>query len=127
MANKKVLVCVAHRDDETIGCGATIYKHWKGGDKVYCLSMTDGVGARTNSTKKDIAIREKNSIKASKILKFTWLNHKKVFLDNELDSYPLLKIVKLIETFKKKINLDIVYTHSNLELNFLFFQKFMIL
>ena len=57
MANKKVLVCVAHRDDETIGCSATIYKHWKNGDKVYCLSMSDGVGARTNSTKKDIAIR----------------------------------------------------------------------
>ena len=66
MANKKVLVCVAHRDDETIGCGATIYNHYLKGDNVYCLSMTDGVSARSNIKKineKDIKLRVKNSIK----------------------------------------------------------------
>ena len=35
MRNKKILVCVAHRDDETIGCGATIYNHHLKGDKVF--------------------------------------------------------------------------------------------
>jgi LmbE family N-acetylglucosaminyl deacetylase len=114
---KNILVCVAHRDDETIGCGATIYRHWKNGDKVFCLSMTDGVGARDKSQKKDIEIRKKGSILASKILKFTWLEHNEKFLDNQLDNYPLLKIVKLIEFFKNKINPDIVYTHSELDLN----------
>lgn len=113
----KILICVAHRDDETIGCGGAIYKHSINGDKVYCLSITDGVGARRGSTKKDILLRKKNSEKVSKILKFTWLDHNENFLDNELDSYPLLKIIRLIEKFKKKINPDIVYTHSNDDLN----------
>ena len=45
---KNVLICVAHRDDETIGCGGTIYKHFLQGDNVFCLSMTDGVSARSN-------------------------------------------------------------------------------
>ena len=65
--NKKILVCVAHRDDETIGCGATIYNHFLKGDKVYCLSFTDGISSRSNEKKirnTDIRKRQKNSIKA---------------------------------------------------------------
>ena len=46
MNKKNVLICIAHRDDETIGCGGTISKHVANGDKVYCLSMTDGVSSR---------------------------------------------------------------------------------
>ena len=61
MKRKIVLVCVAHRDDETIGCGGTISKHVAKGDKVYCLSMTDGVSARVQ--KQDAKARLKNSIK----------------------------------------------------------------
>ena len=43
---KRVLICVAHPDDKTIGCGGAIAHHIKDKDKVYCLYMTDGVGAR---------------------------------------------------------------------------------
>ena len=43
---KRVLISIAHSDDETIGCGGTIAKHVSQGDKVFCISMTDGVGAR---------------------------------------------------------------------------------
>lgn len=38
---KKVLVVVAHPDDETLGCGGTIAKHIAEGDEVYCIVMTD--------------------------------------------------------------------------------------
>ena len=120
MANKKVLVCVAHRDDETIGCGATIYNHYLKGDNVYCLSMTDGVSARSNIKKineKDIKLRVKNSIQASKILKFKWISHDEIFEDNQLDKSPLIKIIQLIERAKLKVQPDIVYTHSNIDLN----------
>ena len=120
MRNKKILVCVAHRDDETIGCGATIYNHHLEGDKVFCLSMTDGVSARSNIkkiSKKDIKSRVNNSIIASKILKFKWIDHSETFKDNQLDKSPLLKIIQLIESVKKTVQPDIVYTHSNIDLN----------
>ena len=39
------------------------------------------------------------------------------FLDNELDSYSLLTIIKNIEAIKNRIKPDIVYCHSNSDLN----------
>ena len=38
-------------------------------------------------------------------------------LDNKLDTYPLLKIVKIIEKYIKKFKPDIIYTHFNNDLN----------
>jgi|TARA_B100001964_G_C14188640_1_gene579915 LmbE family N-acetylglucosaminyl deacetylase len=118
MRKKKiVLICVAHRDDETIGCGGTIVKHYQNGDKIYCLSFTDGVSARNNIKDKNVIKRKKNSINASKILKFKWIDHNENFDDNQLDKYPLIKLIKLIEKVKSKINPDIVYTHFIQDLN----------
>ncbi len=117
---KNVLICVAHRDDETIGCGGTIYKHFLQGDNVFCLSMTDGVSARSNIeplTKKKIKQRIQNSIKASKILKFKWIDHVENFPDNQLDTVPLISIIQLIEKVKKRVKPTIVYTHAETDLN----------
>ena len=116
--NKKVLVVVAHRDDEVLGCGGTIAKLVDENYKVYAISMTDGVSSRDHYTKKELADRLKNSLKASKILGFKWL--KKIsgnFSDNSMDSEPLLKIVKVIEKAKKIVNPEIVITHFPDDLN----------
>ena len=117
MKKKQILIVVAHRDDETIGCGGTIYKHYLNGDQVYCLSFTDGVSARNKVSKKNLKDRNNSSNKASKILKFKWVENNKVFDDNRLDKYPLLDLIKVIENVKNKINPDIVYTHYFKDLN----------
>ena len=57
MSKKKVLIIVAHQDDETIGCGGAIYQHHLNGDQVFCLSFTDGVSARGIATKKNLKAR----------------------------------------------------------------------
>ena len=114
--NDIVLVIVAHRDDETIGMGGTIAKHSDKGDKVFCLSMTDGISARENSNEKIIKKRFLASEKAAEKLGFTWLDSED-FPDNCLDSVPLLSVVKTIEKKKKKINPNIVYTHTKACLN----------
>lgn len=114
---KKILICAAHPDDETIGCGGTIAKHVDSGDEVYSLCMTDGVSSRNKVSKKDINIRIKSMNKASKILGFKWIKNKGNFPDNQLDSVNFLKIVKKIEQAKKKIKPDIIYTHYVDDLN----------
>ena len=114
----KILICVAHPDDETIGCGGTIRKHFLNKDKIYCLSLTDGVSARKNSSDKKIREREKNSFIAAKILGFNWVREKsKKFMDNRLDDVNLLDIIKHIEIVKKKINPNLIFTHNSTDLN----------
>ena len=40
MAKKNILIIAPHPDDETLGCGGTIFKHKKKGDNVYLAIMT---------------------------------------------------------------------------------------
>lgn len=112
-----VLVCVAHPDDETFGCGGTIAKHVKNGDKVYCISFTDGVSSRKKIQLTDIKNRNLNKKKAEKILRFKWLENPKTFEDNKLNFSNLLEITKIIEDIKKKISPNIIYTHFAEDLN----------
>jgi LmbE family N-acetylglucosaminyl deacetylase len=42
----RVLVIVAHPDDEVLGCGATLCRHNKHDDQLFSISLCNGVGAR---------------------------------------------------------------------------------
>ena len=117
MSSKKVLICVAHPDDETIGCGGTMAKHLNNGDKVFCISMTDGVSSRNTYKKNDLKKRHLSKKKAEKILGFKWVKTHKIFPDNQLDTVKFLDIVKTIENIKRKINPSIIYTHYPEDLN----------
>ena len=50
----KILVIVAHPDDEVLGCGGTILKHSLNGDSIDLIVMSNGEDARID--KKDIHI-----------------------------------------------------------------------
>ena len=116
MKNNIVLVIVAHPDDETIGMGGTIKRHIDQGDKVFVISMTNGIGSRDSNSASNAEKRKINSNKASNILGFIWYEQFD-FDDNQMDKYPLLKIIKKIEGVKSKLNPEIVYTHSSSDLN----------
>lgn len=111
-----ILVVVAHTDDEALGCGGTIARHIKNGDKVFGVSMTDGVGARGVADNDEVKRRAQASINASKILGMEWLEGG-AFPDNAMDTVALLDVVKVVEEAKAKINPTIVYTHSSADLN----------
>tara|TARA_Y100001973_G_C5181366_1_gene325124 strand:- start:1044 stop:1733 length:690 start_codon:yes stop_codon:yes gene_type:complete len=71
LKGKKVLVFVAHQDDETIGCGGTIAKWSRQGAEVHVCFMTDGAtGYEQNSgLQKDItSIRMREATYACNIL-----------------------------------------------------------
>ena len=108
-----ILVIIAHPDDEVLGMGGTILKHAKNGDKVTVAYMTTGITSRrgsnyqsissyqTNKKQKSIMKNQieelrKDAKKSCKLLKVK----KTIFFDfpdNELDTIPLLKIIKSIE------------------------------
>ena len=111
-----VLVVVAHSDDESISMAGTISKHIKKGDKVFVISMTNGVGARDDANLNKINQRKNASVTASKVLGFEWGDCYD-FTDNGMDSYPLIEIIKAVEKAKYKYRPTLVYTHSGADLN----------
>lgn len=114
--NKKVLIIVAHPDDETFGCGGLIKKLSLNKNNIGVISFTNGVGSRPNQKIIQIKEREQSSKNASKILGFKWLAQYD-YSDNELDKVSLLEIIKIIEKHKKKFNPHIVLTHNFSDLN----------
>ena len=114
--SKTILIVVAHSDDESISMAGTIRKHVKSADKVFVVSMTNGVGARENTNVQDIEQRRKASQSASQILGFEWAFCFD-FQDNAMDSHPLLTVVQAVEKVKNIYNPSLVYTHSGADLN----------
>ena len=117
----KILVIIAHPDDEVLGCGGTIARLAEEGNIVYTLILGEGVTSRdsikdTNKGLNEILALQKSAIKANEIL-----GAEKVFFhdfpDNRFDTIPLLDIVKEIEKVKDKIKPDIIFTHYEKDLN----------
>ena len=112
----KVLILVAHSDDESFGCGGFIKKLKNKKNKIYAISFTDGVGSRNKKNISKVKRRKEASNKAAKILGFQWTAQFD-FPDNQLDKVSMLEIVKIIEKFKNKIKPDVVLTHNFSDLN----------
>jgi LmbE family N-acetylglucosaminyl deacetylase len=110
------LVVAAHPDDEILGCGGTVARHVAEGDSVKLLIMTDGVSSRLITKQLDKINRTKALKSAAKILGVQ--NSVQFNLpDNQMDTVPLLEIVKTIEPIIQKERPDIVYTHHAGDLN----------
>jgi len=124
----KILIVAAHPDDEVLGMGGTILRHSKLKDIVKIVYLATGISSRqkyddkikskklSDINKNKIKNLQTDAKKAAKILKVKDMSFYD-FPDNELDSIPLLKIVKVIENEIKKFKPDIVYTNHFGDLN----------
>ncbi len=116
---KKILAVVAHPDDEALGCLGTLLYFRNKGYKVKVVFMSDGESSRKLSSakkKKFINSRTNQARLVSKKSKFTnpeFFN----FPDNQLDTIPLLTIVKKLEREIKLFKPSIIFTHFENDLN----------
>jgi LmbE family N-acetylglucosaminyl deacetylase len=113
---KTILIVAAHTDDEALGCGGTIARHVAEGDVVYAVFIADGVSSRAKVNKDDLANRNFAAERAREILGI----RKNFYLglqDNRLDSYPLIDVIKPLESIIHQLNPNIIYTHHYGDLN----------
>ena len=114
--SKTIIFVAAHADDEVLGCGGTIARHTANGDTVHVVFMADGVGSRGQREAAALMERNKARDAALHILGVSY-SHALDFPDNQLDSIPLLDIVKAIEPIIQKAAPEIIYTHHYGDLN----------
>lgn len=115
----RVLVIAAHPDDEVLGAGGAIARHSECGDVISILILADGVtsrGSENKNFKKELGQRNASALSAAKILG-AQTPILCGFPDNQLDTVPLLSIVKEIEKAIRVINPTIIYTHHAGDVN----------
>ncbi len=129
----KILVIAAHPDDEVLGMGGTIKKYTKSKNEVKILIMATGIHSRRSSNfhnkdifnisdktikkmDKQVETIKKHAIKSAKLLGVKNIEFAG-FPDNEMDTISNLEITKTIEKNINDFNPDIVYTHSQFDLN----------
>jgi len=120
--NKKILVIVAHPDDELLGLGGTINKLVNENDcNAGVIILGEGLTSRseTRDTKKwqqELEIHRSNLNQAAEIIGYSSVQTND-FPDNRFDTIPLLDIIKKIEIEIDTFQPNIVLTHHGGDLN----------
>lgn len=129
----KNLVIAAHPDDEVLGMGGTIKKLTKNGDDVKIVIMATGISSRRSSNYKNspkyetdeqtlkkinvqISKLRKDAKNASAILGVSDVQFEN-FPDNEMDTVSNLQITKKIEEIIQSYKPNVIYTHSQFDIN----------
>ncbi|WP_303311169.1 PIG-L deacetylase family protein [Hymenobacter sp. BT730] len=121
-SNKKILVVVAHPDDELLGLGATIHRLVKQQGCV-ARAVILGEGITSRSTVRDpekwaveLAVHRGNIQRAAEAIGYTSTGIYD-FADNRFDSVDLLDLVKVVEQEKEEFQPDIIFTHHGGDTN----------
>ena len=120
--NKKILVVVAHPDDEILGIGGTLNKLVsKNQCIIKVIVLGEGLTSRSVERDRDLWNIElqshKNDItKAKEIINYQSLSVYD-FPDNRFDSVPILDIIKVIEKEKETFEPNVIFTHHGGDTN----------
>jgi LmbE family N-acetylglucosaminyl deacetylase len=122
LKNKKILLVVAHPDDELLGCGGTMHKLIQEfGCVIRCIILGEGITSR--SDKRDINVWEKELVTHRNNIQQAQqcIGYHSVgiydFPDNRFDTVALLDIIKVVEKEKQDFVPDAIFTHHGGDVN----------
>lgn len=115
LKNKKIMVVVAHPDDEILGVGASINKLFDLGALIKVVILGEGITSRgetrdLNMFDQQLRNHKKNILEAKAFLKYQELALYNL-PDNRFDTIPLLDIIKIIEKEKEEFKPEVIFTH----------------
>lgn len=122
LRNKKIMVVVAHPDDELLGLGASMNKLIKDFNvKTHVVILGEGITSRSDDRdtklwEKELAIHRENIAKAQNSIGFHSVSIYD-FPDNRFDTVPILDIIKIIEKEKQNFQPEIIFTHHGGDVN----------
>lgn len=122
LKNKRILVVVAHPDDEVLGLGGTIHKLNKDyGSNVRVIILGEGITARSDNRnlekwKSELLVHRSNIETARIEIGYHSLRVYD-FPDNRFDTVALLDIIKVIEKEKEEFKPEVIFTHHGGDLN----------
>lgn len=122
LKNKRILVVVAHPDDELLGLGATMHKliHEHNAN-VRTIILGEGITSRSDKRDtelwKEQLVQHKKNIESARLA----IGYESVgvydFPDNRFDAVNLLDIIKVIETEKAQFQPQVIFTHHGGDVN----------
>lgn len=122
LRNKKIMVVVAHPDDEVLGLGATIHKIIQ---EYSCIvrAVILGEGITSRSENRDpfkwsneLEVHRKNIDSARKIIGYESVGIYN-FPDNRFDTVGLLDIIKVVEKEIENFDPEVIFTHHGGDVN----------
>lgn len=120
--NKRIMIVVAHPDDELLGLGATMNKLILSYNvTTHVVILGEGITSRADTRneelwKEQLAIHRKNIESAQQAIGYHSLSIYSL-PDNRFDSVALLDIIKIIEKEKEAFSPDVVFTHHGGDVN----------
>lgn len=116
LRNKKILVVVAHPDDELLGLGASMHKLIQDyACNVRAVILGEGITSRANVRnpevwEKELKIHRDNIESARKTIGYDSVGIYD-FPDNRFDTVALLDIIKVVEKEKENFLPEVIFTH----------------
>lgn len=122
LKNKRILVVVAHPDDELLGLGATMNKLCNElGCTVRTVILGEGITSRSNvrdvkAWEEELKVHKQNIEKARLLIGYASVGVYD-FPDNRFDTVALLDIIKVVEKEKNEFVPEIIFTHHGGDVN----------
>jgi N-acetylglucosamine malate deacetylase 1 len=113
--NKRVLFVAPHPDDETLGCGGTIFRHLQDGDDIFWLIITN-ISTDTEELSRRRNKRDKEIEQVAKEYCFTD-TYKLDYPTTKLDELPFSDIIESVSSVVCEVQPHTIYVNNRSDIH----------